>query len=193
MTLLREALARGAASCPVVMITAHGTVDTAVEALKTRRLRLPHQAVRQGRGPPDRRQGAEDARSSRGAGRDARCRRRPARASASSAASPGIAELYAVLERVADTPTTVLITGESGTGKELVARALHEHSSAQGQAVHQGQLRRDPQGADRERALRLRARRVHRRGRRASRGASSSPTAARSSSTRSARSRSRCR
>src|SRR5438105_343679 len=43
--------------------------------------------------------------------------------------SPGLTELYAVLERVADTPTTVLITGESGTGKELVARALHDHSS----------------------------------------------------------------
>ena len=34
-----------------------------------------------------------------------------------------------MLRRVADTPTTVLITGESGTGKELVARALHENSS----------------------------------------------------------------
>jgi transcriptional regulator with GAF, ATPase, and Fis domain len=34
-----------------------------------------------------------------------------------------------VLDRVVDTPTTVLITGESGTGKELVARALHENSS----------------------------------------------------------------
>jgi DNA-binding NtrC family response regulator len=43
--------------------------------------------------------------------------------------SPGILELYSVLDRVADTPTTVLITGESGTGKELVARALHETSS----------------------------------------------------------------
>ena len=37
--------------------------------------------------------------------------------------------MYSVLERVADTPTTVLVTGESGTGKELIARALHENSS----------------------------------------------------------------
>jgi len=43
--------------------------------------------------------------------------------------SASILNLYAVLDRVADTPTTVLITGESGTGKELVARALHESSS----------------------------------------------------------------
>ncbi|MCP4713874.1 MAG: sigma-54-dependent Fis family transcriptional regulator, partial [Deltaproteobacteria bacterium] len=38
-------------------------------------------------------------------------------------------EVYSLLENLADTDTTVLITGESGTGKELVARALH-YSSA---------------------------------------------------------------
>jgi DNA-binding NtrC family response regulator len=43
--------------------------------------------------------------------------------------SPAIRQLYAVVEKVADTPSTVLITGESGTGKELVARALHDNSS----------------------------------------------------------------
>jgi len=38
-------------------------------------------------------------------------------------------EVYAKIEQIADTRTTVLITGESGTGKELVARALHFNSS----------------------------------------------------------------
>src|SRR5687768_12465899 len=40
--------------------------------------------------------------------------------------------IFAVIEKVADTPSTVLITGESGTGKELVAKALHEQSSRKG-------------------------------------------------------------
>jgi transcriptional regulator with PAS, ATPase and Fis domain len=37
-------------------------------------------------------------------------------------------EVYEVVDRVADTTCTVLITGESGTGKELVARAVHKAS-----------------------------------------------------------------
>jgi transcriptional regulator with GAF, ATPase, and Fis domain len=36
--------------------------------------------------------------------------------------------VYAMIEKVCRSPTTVLISGESGTGKELVARALHESS-----------------------------------------------------------------
>jgi DNA-binding NtrC family response regulator len=37
--------------------------------------------------------------------------------------------LFQILETVARSNSTILITGESGTGKELVARALHENSS----------------------------------------------------------------
>ncbi len=38
-------------------------------------------------------------------------------------------EVFDLIRRVADSPTNVLITGESGTGKELVAKALHYNSS----------------------------------------------------------------
>ncbi|MGZ6123625.1 MAG: sigma-54-dependent transcriptional regulator [Myxococcales bacterium] len=41
------------------------------------------------------------------------------------AEGPAMKEVMRVVQKVAPTPTTVLIEGESGTGKELVARALH--------------------------------------------------------------------
>jgi sigma-54 dependent transcriptional regulator, flagellar regulatory protein len=42
--------------------------------------------------------------------------------------SPALREVYKILEKVAPTDSTVLVTGESGTGKELLVRALHKNS-----------------------------------------------------------------
>jgi two-component system response regulator AtoC len=44
------------------------------------------------------------------------------------AESPAMKEALEVVARVAEHPTTVLITGESGTGKEVIARAIHRAS-----------------------------------------------------------------
>ncbi len=131
MELLREALILHP-GMPVIMITAHGTVDNAVESLKTgafdyitkpfdqEELRT---IVRKALKTQD--LSAKDA--------------TPASAGEHSrygiiGQSPAIADVYGLIERVADSPTTVLVTGESGTGKELVARALHESSSRKDRA-----------------------------------------------------------
>jgi two-component system response regulator PilR (NtrC family) len=42
--------------------------------------------------------------------------------------SPVMLDVFRLVETIAPTNSTVLITGESGTGKELVARAIHAHS-----------------------------------------------------------------
>jgi two-component system nitrogen regulation response regulator GlnG len=42
--------------------------------------------------------------------------------------APAMQEVFRTIGRLSRSSMTVLITGESGTGKELVARALHEHS-----------------------------------------------------------------
>lgn len=49
--------------------------------------------------------------------------------------SPAIKRTFELIRRVAPTSSTVLITGESGTGKELVARAIHEASPRKGKPM----------------------------------------------------------
>jgi DNA-binding NtrC family response regulator len=45
--------------------------------------------------------------------------------------APAMQQVFKMIERVADTESTILVLGESGTGKELVARALHYNSRRQ--------------------------------------------------------------
>lgn len=46
--------------------------------------------------------------------------------------SPAMRQVWALVDKVAPSRTTVLITGESGTGKEVVARAIHARSPRSG-------------------------------------------------------------
>ena len=110
---------------PVILITAHGTVDSAVEALK---LGAQDYITK----PFD----LDELRSAvEKALRSERARRRslseePGRREGRGrfdliGTTTSMQKVYTLVEKVADTPTTVLLVGESGTGKELVARALH--------------------------------------------------------------------
>jgi nitrogen regulation protein NR(I) len=110
---------------PVIVITAHGSVDSAVAALKAgafdyitkpfeqeelkkviAKASKAHDLERQNVHAP----GEGD---------------RPPLVGE----SPSMKAVHEMVARVADSPSTVLITGESGTGKELIAKALHQGSS----------------------------------------------------------------
>lgn len=121
--VLRHVLER-APDVPVILITAHGTVDSAVTAIKTGAFDYVTKPFEQ----TELKQVVAKAVRTRDLGRTglvtgASEERRII------GESPAIQEIYRIVEKVADTPSTILLTGESGTGKELVARALHEGSS----------------------------------------------------------------
>jgi DNA-binding NtrC family response regulator len=129
---LLEGARRLAPELPVVLMTAHGTVSTAVEAMKRgaadyltkpferdELLLVIEKALRQ-------RRLEDEVASLRG---ELKTRYRLDNIIG---ASPAMEQLFSLVERVAHTDVPVMIGGESGTGKELVARAVHQHSPRAG-------------------------------------------------------------
>jgi two-component system, NtrC family, response regulator AtoC len=112
---------------PVVMITAHGSVESAVEAVKLGAFDYLEKPFEQ---EQIRQVVAKAINTYSLARRDARPEEPSGRGRFRLVGqAPAIRQIYAVVEKVANTPSTALITGESGTGKELIARALHENSA----------------------------------------------------------------
>jgi DNA-binding NtrC family response regulator len=122
MELLRRVRAERA-DLPVVMLTAHGTVPLAVEAMKVGASDFLLK-------PFDR--AAVLYAIDKALAASAWAEDRPPRVESPSnviiGEAPALIELRRQLSRVATTDATVLVTGETGTGKELVARAVHAES-----------------------------------------------------------------
>lgn len=134
MALLRAAAVTSPATA-VVLMTAYGTVEAAVEAMKegawdfiTKPLRRADvvRAVARGRERAALRAENEALRSElQKVGRDREV----------IGHSPALRQALEVLDQVAPARTTVLLLGESGTGKEVFARRLHRQSGRRGAFV----------------------------------------------------------
>jgi DNA-binding NtrC family response regulator len=123
-----DALMKENSETPVVMISGHGTVETAVQALKkgafdfiekpldlNRILVTIRNAKERSALVEDRKQLKSTVKKFKG--------------SSIIGQTEGILKIKEMIEKVAPSDARVLITGENGTGKELVARSLHDNSN----------------------------------------------------------------
>ena len=118
---------------PVIVMTAFGALDSAIEAMRrgawhylTKPLRLDELRLHAERALTTRRLGREN--------RQLRAAVPPSGLDALVGRSPAMVALYALIQRVGPSPSPVMIRGESGTGKELVARAVHHASNRRNEA-----------------------------------------------------------
>ncbi|MDD5556219.1 MAG: sigma-54 dependent transcriptional regulator [bacterium] len=122
---LLKRVKEGPGDTEVIILTAFGTIQSAVEAIKlgaydylTKPIE-PKDIMIRVRNAVERKRLRTEVRQLRMALKDTFSRRHIV------GRSPGILRLHEFIEQVAMTDSTVLVCGESGTGKELVARAIH--------------------------------------------------------------------
>ncbi len=125
---LLQALRERDDAIPFVLLTAYGSVETAVTAMKCGACDfllkpfLPAQLEQVVRDCFDKSQG----------GRTTASEVRPSGDCTPVTFSRGMQDVYALARQVAPSAATVLITGDSGTGKEVVARAIHSMGTGDG-------------------------------------------------------------
>jgi DNA-binding NtrC family response regulator len=125
---LLHALKEQLSDITFILLTAQGTVDSAVEAIKEGAYDYLSKPV-----DPQRLQILlQKAVERQDTLREVRALRRQLREQGSFGRiignSPGIRTVYRVIEQSAPTSASVLISGDSGTGKELIAQTIHELS-----------------------------------------------------------------
>ncbi len=111
---------------PVIMITGHGTVETAVEALKKGAYDFLEKPLDLNRLLVAVRNALEKKDLVK---ETKKLRKKINKTYELIGESPAIKQVKEMIERVAPTDARVLIIGENGTGKEIVARLLHEKSN----------------------------------------------------------------